>query len=228
MSKLRTARAGARQAAPPFVLLPIYLLPIYLLGAVACGGADEVLEQPTASGELSETESEGLAAEAGGRADSPATNALGLAGPSEADEPPPNSEVALALQVAKRQWASEGVRDYTVKVSRSCFCAPRPEDHAWVTVEDGRVVSALGISVPGQGSSSDYDTPIESAGMEDWYTVHGMFARIETNLESADRIDAVFDAQLGYPSELAFDYRIISAEEGELFTMWDFMPTRAD
>jgi hypothetical protein len=222
MSVIGTSQVCVRPAALAFVLLNL----------LACGGADEVLIAPRDS---AMHDSAGDNAQAEGAAPA-ALQQEGLdsdAEPSErgelsaADEPAtdePTAEersqrLAQALHLARTQWARQGSTDYNVKTRRFCFCAPRAEDNVMVTVRDGVVVGALG-----QDEAGAYEIPIEDASMEDWYTVAGMFARIEANLASADRINVVYDDAIGFPSELAFDYRIVSAEEGEYFEMWDFAP----
>jgi hypothetical protein len=169
--------------------------------AFACGGVDEQF-QPLDAIDAG-VESEVTAAQAR-CADS---------------ERQPDPELSSAFNVAKAQWHELGSANYTVKVRRMCFCAPLPEDHVKVTVAGGRIRSAFGRS-----ESGAYDLPIAEAKQRDWYTVTGLFERIEANLMTADRIDAVFDPERGYPNELLFDYQMLSGDEGEYFQMWEFTP----
>jgi hypothetical protein len=190
---------------------------VAVFSAVACGGADETLHPDWVDD--AESLSQRRADSAGDESDQ--AEPLALAEPGDpAVQAQLDEQVALALQEARSQWAEQGANDYSVKVRRVCFCAPRVQDHVQVTVVDGEVASALG-----QSDSGQYDQAIALPSMEDWYTVSGMFGRIEANLGSADRINVVFDAEHGFPTELAFDYRLVSAEEGEYFEMWDFLPT---
>lgn len=199
-------------------------LAFLLLNVAACGGADEALDAPSDAA-LSE-HAQSNAAQQRDAESLPSEGEASAAEPGAEVEPTAEQrgqELALALQNARAQWANQGMVDYNVKTRRFCFCAPRAEDNVQVTVRDGQVVGALG-----QDESGAYEIPIEDTSMEDWYTVDGMFERIEANLTSADRIDVVFDAQRGFPSELAFDYIVVSAEEGEYFEMWDFEPLPDD
>jgi hypothetical protein len=213
MSVVGASQGCSRSAALAFLLLNV----------VACGGADEALDAPSGAA-LSEHATPNAQEQAS--ESPPAEGEPSAAEPTAENEPSAeqrSQELALALQSARAQWANQGMVDYNVKTRRFCFCAPRAEDNVLVTVRDGQVVGALG-----QDESGAYEIPIEDTSMEDWYTVDGMFDRIEANLTSADRIDVKFDAQRGFPSELAFDYIIVSAEEGEYFEMWDFEPLPDD
>lgn len=199
-------------------------LAFLVLNVAACGGADEALDAPSDAA-LSE-HAQSNAAQQRDAESLPAEGEANAAEPGAEGEPTAEQrgqELALALQNAREQWADQGMVDYNVKTRRFCFCAPRAEDNVLVTVRDGQVVGALG-----QDEAGAYEIPIEDTSMEDWYTVDGMFERIEANLTSADRIDVKFDAQRGFPSELAFDYIVVSAEEGEYFEMWDFEPLPDD
>lgn len=130
-----------------------------------------------------------------------------------------DGQVLDALAQAKRRWQFAGSSDYSMKVRLSCFCARRPGFDVAVTINDGEVVSAIGNS--GEGA---YDVHIEPDAFREWYTVPGMFERIESNLATTDNLEAVYDSYHGYPMLLAFDYTLASADEEEFFEVWDFVP----
>jgi hypothetical protein len=127
-------------------------------------------------------------------------------------------EVEQALRRAKAQWELAGTGDYTVKVKLSCFCALQPSDNVLVEVRDGQAVRAYGSR-----DGNVYDVEIDPSRYRDWYTVDGMFGRIEQGLSFADYLEVVYDSDRGFPSLSAFDYTLASADEGEFFKMWDFV-----
>jgi len=124
-----------------------------------------------------------------------------------------------ALSQAQAQWISTATHDYSVRVTRHYFSAPDPADDVQVVVRDDAVLSVLGNDGKGH-----YSVPIARDAFRDWYTVPGMFARIEKNLAVASWSLVTYDTTLGFPRELYFDYVLASAEEGEGFEMRDFTP----
>lgn len=130
-----------------------------------------------------------------------------------------NSRLLDAVADAKRRWEEMGLSSYRVKTRLSCFCPRRPSFDVAVAVSDGEVITALG-----NDGSGSYVIPIEPELFRDWYTVAGMFERIERSLPTVDELQAEFDPDRGYPTKLAFDYTLASADEGEFFEMWDLSP----
>jgi hypothetical protein len=133
-----------------------------------------------------------------------------------------DAELQQALTRARDQWDEAGADAYTLKANRRCFCARRPFDDVFVRIEAGVVVEALG-----NDGSGSYSVAIEPDGHRDWYTVPGMFDRIEERLSTTDRMEVVFDDLRGFPMVSVFDYTLASADEGESFEMWDLVEDAA-
>jgi hypothetical protein len=194
--------------------------------ATACGGADEVVAAGDgAQGLSAEGASTDGAPRGGASRDGSASDAKTMPGPVNTIESDAsmevvlrNQEIAEGLKQARLQWASRGNSDYQVHVKRSCFCAPRLQDDVLVEVEANRVVAAFGL-----GASGEYDTAVDTEKYGDWYTVAGMFKRIESNIGSAANIGVEYDPSFGYPAQVALDYWLLASEEGEVFHMSDFV-----
>lgn len=107
------------------------------------------------------------------------------AGPPDSAEPADATDSLAALEVARQRWVTAGLGDYTLVVEDGCDgCGP--EERA-----EGRVVTWSGQTY-GSGPALNVDD---------------VFARIETAIAQGHEVDASYDGETGYPSEVVIDPR---------------------
>ena len=137
----------------------------------------------------------------------------GCPAPAEVDPGPvvgppvgagPAAERSPELDAARERWMAAGLDAYAFTLRRSCFC-PSPDYTGpfEVTVRGGAI-----DTVRLDGATVD-----DERGM----TVDDLFDLLEDAYErGAVRVDADFDAELGYPTSLYVDYdqRIADEEIG--------------
>lgn len=111
------------------------------------------------------------------------------------------------LTRARRTWSSNFIDDYEYVVRRDCFCSLGGVS-VRVTVQNDRVVAR---EIEGTA------TPVPSSLAYLYPTIDGLFAIVQDAIDRrADRIDATYDFDYGFPSDLYIDYdrRIADDEEG--------------
>ncbi len=119
----------------------------------------------------------------------------------------------------RRQWQSQGIRDYQVQFSVSCFCITDVTQPVILQVRKGALVSvtrvADGVSVP----------PSRWEGV--YYSIDQMFALIaDAQARGADEVRVSYDPVLGYPSAVFIDESVRTADEERWFTLTGLTPVR--
>jgi hypothetical protein len=112
---------------------------------------------------------------------------------------------ASELSEARSRWASAGVRDYTYRVQRVCFCPGVPT--LAVTVRNGAFVSA-----------TDFQTgaPADTAGYGDYLTIDKIFALLDRYVaQKPAKFEGSYDAALGFPIRVEID-PVFNAVDEEL------------
>lgn len=116
------------------------------------------------------------------------------------------------LSDARDQWADAAIEDYSMTLSRSCFCGPDHLGPFQVEVENGVVVFATrdGEAVP----------------LDRVLTVEDLFDLLEEAYDTdAERVDVEYDAAFGFPTSLYIDQSRGIADEEIGYTVTDL---RAD
>ncbi len=126
--------------------------------------------------------------------------------------PPVDYAAAQAqLDEARALWAAKGPKDYTATFHWTCFCAPAYSGPVELTVVNGTIMGvqyAEGVAAPGTPKASNY------------MTVPQLFDLVQQAIdERAYRIDATYDASLGYPTKVLIDYKQTIADEERGFTL---------
>ena len=115
---------------------------------------------------------------------------------------PPGPDEVLAEAASQRAiWEAAGVTDYTITITRQCFCPAEFRDPYTVQVRDGRFVSAERSGVP-----------IDLAEFMP-ATVDDLFSTIE-EAAFADRLNLAYHPVLGYPVDIDIDpaFNIVDEE----------------
>lgn len=134
------------------------------------------------------------------------------------DEPggrPPTSGPAAdpprAFVVAAERWGEAGPGAYRMTLQRSCFCPPDWRGPFEVTVRDGSVVSATY-----EGEAVDAERVV---------TVEALLALLEDAYRrGAERVDAFYDPEFGYPTQFYVDYDARMADEEVGYEVTAFEP----
>jgi hypothetical protein len=118
---------------------------------------------------------------------------------------------------AKARWESAGPSNYRVEMRIVCFCDPVMANWNLVTVVEGAVAEVRDVE------SGDL---VPAGSWESWPTVDGLFRRMAdaTPSEVYARIEAEYDAQLGYPREVQFIEREGVADAGVSYQLRSLEP----
>ncbi len=146
------------------------------------------------------------------------TAGVGTEGPSQAPTPTstpvaegPHAAAVAALDLARADWAAQGLTTYTYGLTRQCFCPPEATGPWTVTVEDDvvtAVTAADGSDVPLSGGFFEFGT------IED---LHDLIGEMLEGPESTTPSGS-FDAQ-GLPQGLYVDPEPMMADEEATFTV---------
>lgn len=118
----------------------------------------------------------------------------------------PDSPEVDRLEAARAIWATQGLRDYTFRLSRECFCLPESIGPAWVSVFNSVLVSRVDYVDTGEPMPDEYAR---------WYlSVEGLFDLIDDALRrGAYRVDVTYDQATGVPLDIYIDYDVQMADE---------------
>jgi Family of unknown function (DUF6174) len=121
------------------------------------------------------------------------------------------------LLANRRQWQAQGIRNYQVQFSLSCFCVTDVTQPVLLQVRNNAIVSvtrvADGVAVP----------PSKWEGI--YYTVDQMFALIaDAQAKGADEVRVEYHTELRYPTTVFIDQSTRLADEERWFAMSDLQP----
>jgi len=125
---------------------------------------------------------------------------------TDADQPDPAGKQApdSTDRAAYARWQKRGAANYTMRLTRACFCPP--QDPITVTVRDGKAV------VPPAGPSHP-----QAVSIQDLFTI--IFSG------RADHFTVSYDAQYGYPRSLHIDYISGAVDDEVTYKITDYRPT---
>lgn len=109
-----------------------------------------------------------------------------------------DAQIAAELAVNRARWLANGPSSYEFRYRRLCFCPVDAVREVALTVRDDEVRGAVYI---------DDGSPVPQADLEDYPTVDGLFAIIQSAIDSgADSITVEYDPDLGFPARIALDF----------------------
>lgn len=119
----------------------------------------------------------------------------------------PDSPIVAALAENRAKWQELGSPDYTFNFQRVCFCLRDFTRQAVLTVEAGRITTAV-FADTGEAVGELID-PTDA-----YYTIDQLFAQIdEATQQGAEIISVEYDEELGYPTDLFIDFSTGIADE---------------
>lgn len=116
----------------------------------------------------------------------------GLMGGCSSDKPSGPGDARHELAAHRGLWAAAGLKDYELRLARSCFCSPELTNPLDVRVSGGNVVEVW--RDPGH-------QPLDT-----WYgmTVDDLFGRIADALdETGATLEVRYNGNFGYPEEIS-------------------------
>ena len=117
----------------------------------------------------------------------------------------------------RRQWQAQGIRDYQVKFSLSCFCVTDVTQPVLLQVRNGAIVSVTRVADGAAVPSTKWE------GI--YYTVDQMFALIaDAQAKGADEVRVEYHAELRYPTAVFIDQSRRLADEERYFEMGELQP----
>jgi hypothetical protein len=120
-----------------------------------------------------------------------------------ANPPEPKDQTLSSLSKLETNWKAKKMLNYSFKLERSCFCAPR--------------VVAMTFTVKNGKSQIRNLTKGQSA--KDWMpysSVEKLYAQMRMLLKQGGRVALVMDAKNAIPNEIIFDQNI-QATDDELY-----------
>lgn len=115
------------------------------------------------------------------------------------------------VEQARGRWDAAAPAAYRFTLHRSCFCPPEFRGPFLVTVRDGHVAA-----VEYEGAPIDAERAL---------TVDDLFTLLaEAYGRDAERVEATFDPDLGYPTSLFVDYEAQMADEEVGYTVTALRP----
>lgn len=117
------------------------------------------------------------------------------------------------LEANRELWESVGPASYDFDYRVVCYCLPPITRAVTIVVENGTVVGVTYV---------DTGEPVEPYEPGDYPTVDDLFGEIESALaEDPYWVRAEYDPQLGYPTDVFFDFEENIADEE-----WGFVVSR--
>lgn len=124
------------------------------------------------------------------------------------------------LDAAQARWAQRSFADYSYEARIICFCTPEVLNRVRVEVRGDQIATVTDVAT---------DQPVPRAFWDSWRTIDDLFARIRLGPLSSNtvRIDAVYDADLGFPRDIDFVADEGVADGGWSHIIFDLTPLEA-
>lgn len=129
---------------------------------------------------------------------------------------PKMPQIKRRYEANLKKWQAKKLKNYTFTMQRSCFCLPEYTTPMFVTVQDGKVVSAVTeslIAVPVSPNGNEAD-PVMVDVTQRGMTVDQLFNEVKQSIDNnAASIDVKYDSTWGYPRSISIDLDKRMADE---------------
>lgn len=112
------------------------------------------------------------------------------------------------LDDARALWLTDGSSTYTMTVTQRCFCPDTFPVDVDVVGSGVRSATIYGDSGP---------IEVESANFLDWYTIDGLFDRIQSAIDADAHEVLVTYGALGNPEVIDFDFEQLASDDEQGF-----------
>ena len=116
---------------------------------------------------------------------------------------------------ARARWARNRPADYSFTLLRGCFCHAEVVRPVVVEVHGGAVTSRT-YAATGEA--------VDARWVDSFPTIDGLLAELEDASTRADRMQATYDRDYGYPSHALVDYSARVADDEMEITVSGFRP----
>ena len=101
------------------------------------------------------------------------------------------------LDAAQSRWDQRSFSDYSYEARIGCYCPTEIVSRVRIIVRGDRIVSVTDVAT---------DQPVATTFWNAWSTVDDLFQRIRQAPQSSGvvRVDATYDAELGFPNNVDF------------------------
>jgi hypothetical protein len=116
---------------------------------------------------------------------------------------------------ARQRWARNRPAHYSFTLARGCFCLDEVVRPVVVEVRDGAVLSRT-YAATGEA--------VDARWVASFPSIDGLLAELDDAAKHADRMQATYDREYGYPQHAYIDYAARVADDEMEFTVSNFHP----
>jgi uncharacterized protein YceK len=115
----------------------------------------------------------------------------------------------------QEKWQDANISHYRYELSISCFCIFAQDMPLVIEVKDGEVVSM-------EYKSGKEIDPSFLEQFQRFDTIDKIFAELETAQTEAERVEATYDEEYGFPTQVTIDQAVQAADDELYLTIANF------
>jgi hypothetical protein len=116
---------------------------------------------------------------------------------------------------ARDRWAHNRPASYSYTLTRGCFCLAAVVKPVVIQVHDGVVQSR---------TYADNGAAVDDRWANYFPTIDGLFTELDVGEQTADRLQATYERQYGYPEHARIDFSTRVADDEMEFWIGGFTP----
>lgn len=128
---------------------------------------------------------------------------------------PKMPQIKRRYEANLKKWQARKLQNYTFTLQRSCFCLPEYTTPMTITVNNGKIVSAVAESLMVEIKDDGSETTPKMVDVSDRaMTVDQLFNEIKQAIDNkAASVNVKYDARWGYPRSIYIDLDTRMADE---------------
>ena len=115
----------------------------------------------------------------------------------------------------QEKWQDANISHYRYELTISCFCIFAQDMPLVIEVQDGEVVSM-------EYKSGKEIDPSFLEQFQRFDTIDKIFAELETAQTEAERVEATYDEEYGFPTQVTIDQAVQAADDELYLTIANF------
>lgn len=148
-----------------------------------------------------------------------ALSACGSGSSNKIIDPITGKEISAAaakktLSDNKQKWALKNIKSYQYTQNTGCFCMREMYTKKQITVSEGVVTEAFFLD------TSEYLTPEQFRYITN---IDELFDIAEDAINSADRVEVLYNKEYGYPERISIDYKKDAVDDEITYFTSDLM-----